>query len=231
MPGIIRRGCDNDARCLQASPGASQSYERVICRPSTEPTGEQSGTRSRPTPAGSETEEYLTAEQVERIAEAAGRDGRLVVLVLAYCGLRWCEMAAPRVSSIDFLRRRLNITEAMTEVHGRLVWGVPKTYEARSVPIPRILIDDLSNSVAGKRPNELVFTTVSGRSTTKPQCTPRLVGRRGRRYRGGGVNSARAAAHRGVASRQRGRECEGRSSHARTRLRGHDAGHLCRPIR
>ncbi|MEO9139123.1 MAG: tyrosine-type recombinase/integrase [Jatrophihabitans sp.] len=50
----------------------------------------------------------------------------------------------------------------MTEVHGRLVWGVPKTYEARTVPVPRILIDDLARLAAGKASNDLLFTTASG---------------------------------------------------------------------
>ncbi|MFN2518340.1 MAG: site-specific integrase, partial [Jatrophihabitantaceae bacterium] len=86
----------------------------------------------------------------------------LVILVLAYCGLRWCELAALRVSSIDFLRRRLAVTEAMTEVHGRLVWGTPKSHEARSVPIPRVLIDDLAAHVSGKGRDDLVFTTAKG---------------------------------------------------------------------
>jgi len=50
----------------------------------------------------------------------------------------------------------------MTEVHGRLVWGTPKSHEARSVPIPRILIDDLAAQVKGKRRDDLVFTTSQG---------------------------------------------------------------------
>ena len=37
---------------------------------------------------------YLAANQVEQLADAAGPDGRLAILVLAYCGLRWCELAA-----------------------------------------------------------------------------------------------------------------------------------------
>lgn len=44
---------------------------------------------------------YLTASEVETLAEAAGSDGRLAVLVLACCGLRRCELAALRVSSLD----------------------------------------------------------------------------------------------------------------------------------
>jgi integrase len=105
---------------------------------------------------------YLTAGEVERLASAAGPGGRLVILVLAYCGLRWCELAALRVSSIDFLRRRLAVSEAMTEVGGRLVWGSPKSHEARSVPIPRILIEDLAAHVSGKCRDDLVFTTATG---------------------------------------------------------------------
>ncbi len=105
---------------------------------------------------------YLTASEVETLAEAAGSDGRLAVLVLAYCGLRWCELAALRVSSIDFLRRRLGVAEAMIEVHGHLVWGTPKSHEARSVPIPRVLIDDLAAQVEGKHRNDLAFTTAKG---------------------------------------------------------------------
>lgn len=105
---------------------------------------------------------YLTAREFEALANAAGPDGRLPVLVLAYCGLRWCELAALRVGCLDFLRRRFNVVEAMTEVNGRLVWGTPKSHEARSVPIPRVLIDDLANQAAGKRRDDLVFTTASG---------------------------------------------------------------------
>ena len=71
-------------------------------------------------------------------------------------------MAALRVSSIDFLRRRLVVAEAMTEVGGHIVWGTPKSHEARSVPIPRILIDELAVYVGGKSRDDLVFTTASG---------------------------------------------------------------------
>jgi integrase len=105
---------------------------------------------------------YLAADQVERLANVAGPDGRLVILILAYCGLRWCELAALRVGSVDFLRRRLLIAEAMIEVHGHLVWGTPKSHEKRSVPVPAILIDELAAHVAGKGRDDLVFTTSRG---------------------------------------------------------------------
>jgi integrase len=105
---------------------------------------------------------YLTAGEVTDLAQAAGRY-RLAVLVLAYCGLRWSELAALRVGRIDLIRRRLNIAEAMVEVNrGRIEWGTPKSHEARSVPVPRFLIDELAAHLAGKPADALVFTAPTG---------------------------------------------------------------------
>jgi integrase len=105
---------------------------------------------------------YLSAAQVEQLAATAG-DGRLPVLVLAYCGLRWSELAALRVARLDLLRRRLTVAEAMTEVNGgRIVWGAPKSHESRSVPIPQLVVDELAAHVTGKSREALVFTTANG---------------------------------------------------------------------
>jgi len=41
---------------------------------------------------------YLTHQQVAELAAACGPDYRLMVLFLAYTGLRWGEMAALRVT-------------------------------------------------------------------------------------------------------------------------------------
>jgi integrase len=124
---------------------------------------------------------YLTAGQVEQLAvaastlpkdrpkrstDAAFAQYRLVVLVLAYCGLRWSEVAGLRVGRVDLLRRRLDVAEAVTEVNGTaLAWGTPKTHEARSVPLPRFLIDDLAVHMAGRAPGDLVFTAPDGGGT------------------------------------------------------------------
>ena len=106
---------------------------------------------------------YLTAAQVAALADASGRDGRLVVLTLSYCGLRWSELAALRVKRVDLMRRRLDVAEAMTEVNGgRLTWGVPKSHESRSVPVPRYLTDQLATHIAGRSADDLVFTTGTG---------------------------------------------------------------------
>lgn len=62
---------------------------------------------------------YLTHQQVAELAGAMARDA-LVVLFLAYTGLRYGEMAALKVQSFDMLRRRVNIRESVTEVSGKL---------------------------------------------------------------------------------------------------------------
>ncbi|WP_295695835.1 site-specific integrase, partial [Lapillicoccus sp.] len=104
---------------------------------------------------------FLTHEQVTELADAAG-EYRLVVLILAYCGLRYGELAALRVGRVDLLRRRLEVGESVTEVGGRLVTGTPKSHQQRSVPVPRSLVDDLAVHMAGKAPDEYVFTSPTG---------------------------------------------------------------------
>jgi integrase len=105
---------------------------------------------------------YLRPQQVADLADAAGL-GRLVVLVLAYTGLRWGELAALKVSRLDLMRRRIHVAESVTEVDGgRLDWGLPKDHERRWVPVPRFLVDDLAEHVAGKAPDDLVFTSPMG---------------------------------------------------------------------
>jgi hypothetical protein len=111
-----------------------------------------------------------------RAAPSGGRAGEgeraafaqyeLVVYVLAYCGLRWGELAALKVSSVDLLRRRLEVAESVVEVDGRLVWGVPKTHERRSVPMPEFVAAMLSNHIVGAAPS----TEPPTRSATRASC-------------------------------------------------------------
>jgi integrase len=105
---------------------------------------------------------FLTHDQVEQLAEAAGDDGD-VIRLLAYTGLRFGEMAALRVRRVDFLRRRLVIAEAATEVAGRLEFGTPKTHQQRTVPLPAELVEPLARRCEGKQPDDLLLTTPAAR--------------------------------------------------------------------
>lgn len=119
---------------------------------------------------------YLTHTQVHDLATAAVApevpskyrrsserrhdEYRLVVLFLAYTGIRFGEMAALRVGRLDFRRRRAIIAESVTLVGGQQIWGTPKGHERREVPIPRFLIEELAAHVEGKDRSDLVFTGV-----------------------------------------------------------------------
>ena len=88
---------------------------------------------------------------------------RLVVLFLAYTGVRFGEMAALRVGRVDLFKRRAIIAESVTPVQGQgMVWGTTKTHQRREVPIPRFLIDDLARHIAGKEAGDLVFAGIRG---------------------------------------------------------------------
>src|SRR4051795_9913630 len=105
---------------------------------------------------------YLSAEQLEALADAAG-PGRVAILVLGYCGLRWSELAALRVRNFDLLRRRVLIEEAVTEVDGKtLAWGTPKTHARRTVPLPRFLVEELARTVVTRPADELGFPSPQG---------------------------------------------------------------------
>ena len=121
---------------------------------------------------------YLTHEQVHALAHAAAAPDvpskhrrameryteqyRLVVLFLAYTGVRFGEMAALRVRRLDFLRRRAVIAESVTLVNSRQVWGTPKGHERREVPLPAFLVEALAEHIRGKEPDDLVFAGVRG---------------------------------------------------------------------
>jgi hypothetical protein len=89
----------------------------------------------------------------------AESDGQTIPSVrpLAHAGLRWRELAAISVASVDMLRRRLQITQAVAETDGRLDWKSPKDHERRSVPFPVFLAGELGERMLGKGRQDLLF--------------------------------------------------------------------------
>jgi integrase len=111
---------------------------------------------------------FLTHEQVADLADACGPEYRLMVLFLAYTGVRWGEMAALRVHRLDFLRRRALVAESVTPVKGVMTFGPTKGHERRDVPIPRFLLEELSQHVAGAGSDDLVFRGIRGAALRYP---------------------------------------------------------------
>ena len=83
-------------------------------------------------------------------------------IVRPYTGLRWGELAALTVGAVDLKRRRLQINGSFAEVGGRVRWKAPKDHERRSVPFPAFLLSDLSEALAGKGRDDLVFHAPKG---------------------------------------------------------------------
>ena len=104
---------------------------------------------------------FLTHTQVEQLAR--GCPGyELFVRVLAYTGMRWGEATAVRVRRVDLVKRRIEVVHTAVELNGEMTYGTPKTHQRRSVPVPRSLVDALARHIAGKGPDDLVFTTPRG---------------------------------------------------------------------
>jgi integrase len=110
---------------------------------------------------------YLSHGQVHALASAAGEHG-LLVLLLAYCGLRWGEASALRVRDVNLLRRRVSVVENAVEVGTRVVVGTPKSHKRRTVPVPGFLVKHLAQQCQGKATGDLLFPSPTGGHLRRP---------------------------------------------------------------
>ncbi len=107
---------------------------------------------------------FLTHEQVAALADAveakpAGEGFGLLILVLAYTGLRWGELSGLRVRDLDFRRGRIEVRSTMVEVNGYLEESTPKNYEERSIPVPAFILEQLADHVKIKSLDSHVFVS------------------------------------------------------------------------
>lgn len=112
--------------------------------------------------------EYLTDDQVMALAVESGPDKGVIVLVLAYCGLRWGELAGLHVADVDILRRRLHVRRNAVNVGGVIEVGTPKTHERRSIPFPRFLAEPLASACRGRGRDGIVFPAAGGGYAKSP---------------------------------------------------------------
>jgi integrase len=104
---------------------------------------------------------YLSHEQVHELAAASKYP--TLVLLLAYCGLRWGEATALRVKHLDMLRRRIVVEENAVQVGSTIEVGTPKNHKKRTVPFPRFLLEDLAAHCERKARDDLVFSGADGK--------------------------------------------------------------------
>ena len=120
-----------------------------------------------PLPAERHAEQrFLTAGQVDVIADAINPRFRALVFLAAYGGLRFGELAGLRRSRVDLLRGRVLVIETLVEANGRFIFGPPKTKRSqRAVPLPRRVVRELEihlQRYVAAAPDSLVFTGQKG---------------------------------------------------------------------
>lgn len=119
---------------------------------------------------------YLDHQQIAALADAvAGLETaygkpkpmvnvyRVMVLTLAYCGLRIGEAIALRAGSVDLDAHELHVTEAIIEGDdGKPTLGLPKGGKIRVVGIPEFLVMELKVLKSGLDEEDLMFPSPRG---------------------------------------------------------------------
>lgn len=98
----------------------------------------------------------------EDVADCLAAQTETLVLLLANTGLRWGEATALRVRDVEPIRSRIHVVQAYALVKGVPVLGTPKTHHVRQVPVPAFLRDQLTQAMAGKSPDDLLFANPNG---------------------------------------------------------------------
>lgn len=115
-----------------------------------------------PSKAERDKTKFLDEQQVWALAEAAG-EASLSLLVLAWCGLRFGELAALRCGSLDVAAREIRVSATLSESNGKLIEGPPKTEASnRTVPLPSWLCDELVARAEGRAPEDFLLTSPLG---------------------------------------------------------------------
>jgi integrase len=86
----------------------------------------------------------------------------LYVHFAGFSGLRSGEIVALRTEAVDPLHDRVHVVASATEAYGKLLFGPPKTYRRRTVPLPQSLVAELIEHVANKASSDFVFTSSRG---------------------------------------------------------------------
>lgn len=111
---------------------------------------------------------FLTDPEIGRLLTHTPEHWRPLVLLLVATGLRWGEAVGLRVGRVDLLagRPRLTVVEQMQELPStaELIFQSPKSAKSRrTVSFTRRVALALTESVAGKDADDLVFLTPTGR--------------------------------------------------------------------
>jgi integrase len=103
---------------------------------------------------------FLTAEQVNGLADAIDPRYRTAIYLTAFGGLRAGELWALRVDRVNVLARTVHVAESASEA-GRWHVGPTKTGKVREITVPRFLAKMLAEHI-GRYSYGFVFTAPEG---------------------------------------------------------------------
>ena len=92
------------------------SQERLMTNPAVR-AKELGGKGFLPSPKSSTAVSVLTHQQVAELADACG-PYRLMILVMAYTGVRFGEVTALQARDVEIGDHRLHVSRAFTDIHG-----------------------------------------------------------------------------------------------------------------
>jgi integrase len=107
-----------------------------------------------------------TVDQVAAVAQRVPARYRALVLVAAFGGLRWGELAGLRRKRVDPERGTVTVAEQLLEVNGAFSVGPPKSAAGRrAVSLPAVVVEALGEhlrSYTAKSPEAFVFLSSQG---------------------------------------------------------------------
>lgn len=152
---------------------------------------------------------YLTEADVCRLAEESGHHADLVLL-LAFCGLRWGEAVALTVADIEFLKRRISVHRNAVQVGQKFEVGQTKGKEDRTVPVAASVLSRLAVRCEGRSPGRSAVPGAGRRVSQASELRlDGLVQSGGGACTGADDHAARFAALLREFGRQFRRECSG----------------------
>jgi len=91
----------------------------------------------------------VSAEELRSLAAGIGPDYAPMVYIGVVLGLRAGELLALRVRALDMLRGSLTVAESAGQVHGRIIYGPPKSAAARrTLAMPPSLVTMLAEHLS-----------------------------------------------------------------------------------
>lgn len=134
------------------------------------------------------------------------------MLLLAYTGIRWGEAIGLRVRDVEFLKRRLMVSENAVHSASIIPSGQPRV-AWRSVPVPQFVLNALSEQCKDNKPNDLVFPARDRRLPAASEIVDWVVSGRGLESEGTEDNTPRSPADMREPRGQRWGECASTAAH------------------